>query len=112
MMNKFAKRGTVEIFYDILSACRKPVNKTRIIYHCNINFIMFQKYLEVLIASGLLEISNNETRDLFITTEKGKDFIEYYRHLMGLIVNKQTKIMALVNDYNERVPYISESQIN
>jgi len=110
-LKKIAKRGTIEIFYEILSACREPVNKTRIIYHCNLNFIMFQKYLEVLIASGLIDISNNKTKELYLMTEKGKNFIEYYRRLMGLIIDKQTKIMALVNDYYEHVPHIYESQM-
>ena len=97
-MNKVVKRGTVEIFYEILSTCRKPVNKTRIIYHCNINFVMFQKYLDIMTTSGLIKISNDETRELFMTTDKGKNFIEYYKNMMSLMTNKQSEIMALVND--------------
>jgi DNA-binding HxlR family transcriptional regulator len=72
---------------------------------------MLQRYLEVLVASGLIDLSNNETRDLYMMTQKGKAFIEYYRHMIGLITNKQIEIIASVNNYNEHVPNIYESKI-
>jgi len=74
----FVKRGRLEIIYDILSVCRNPVNKTRILYRCNLSFDLLQKYLEYLISHGML---TNNPEGSFQTTEKGKEFLKGYENV-------------------------------
>jgi predicted transcriptional regulator len=105
-MKKLIKRGFTEILVDILSTCREPVNKTRIIYKCNLNFIMGQKYLGILLGSGLINLTNNKTKELFTTTEKGRKFIEYYGHMENLMIDKQTEVPIIVNIHGNRIPHI------
>ena len=80
----FVKRGRFEIIYEILSFCRKPVTKRRIIGGCNLNHELLERYLKYLIPSDLLSSFEKNGRQFFQVTEKGKQFLEKYQRLENL----------------------------
>lgn len=82
MERLFVRRGRIEIEQDILRLCRKPVNKTRILYKCNLSYDLLQKYLKDLMSKDLLA---NNSDGLFQATDKGKEFLETYKNLETLI---------------------------
>ncbi len=81
MNETFVKRGRLEIIYEILTASRRPVRKTRILYTCNLSYDQLQKYLEYLTSHGLLDILRREQREFFQTTDRGKEFLEGYERM-------------------------------
>jgi predicted transcriptional regulator len=74
------KRSDIEISAAILEVARNGAKKSHIVYKANLNFKIGKKYLDRLIHSGLLQGPNGES-NVFRTTEKGVDYINYYRGL-------------------------------
>jgi len=81
----FVKRGRLEIIYEILSVCRKPTQKTHILYKCNLSYEQLLKYLKYLISHGLLGSFEKKRRPFFHVTDKGRAFLEGYKTLRDFV---------------------------
>lgn len=66
------RRSRIDIIIDVLEAAKAGVNKTGIVYQANLNFTLAGKYLDLLQERGLME----NRLDKYITTEKGKVFLQ------------------------------------
>jgi predicted transcriptional regulator len=75
------RRGRTEVVCDILSEALEGVNKTRLMYHCNMNFLRFNRYLEELLEAGLLVRvdSNPNNVVLYKTTDNGRELLRVLR---------------------------------
>jgi predicted transcriptional regulator len=80
-----AKRSTIGLIVDILEVACNGATKTEIVYRANLNFKQVQKFLDFLIKKGLLVTSSNK-RKRYMTTEKGKEFINRYKKTIELIL--------------------------
>ena len=78
-----AKRNSFEIMADILSLCKRPRTKTKVMYGTNLSWQMLQKYLSQLQSLGFLEVHHSLTK--YATTEKGLKFVEKWRELVELL---------------------------
>ncbi|MEW6605672.1 MAG: winged helix-turn-helix domain-containing protein [Thermoproteota archaeon] len=58
--------------------------KTQIMYKTNISHAMTTSYLSNLRLCGLLETSINESKQIFKTNEKGREYLYYYLRLQQL----------------------------
>lgn len=72
-------RSRIQIAADILEIAKDGSRKTRIMYQGNLSFDLLQKYLDMLVNFGLLEVRGSEKS--FVATEKGRRFLEDYREL-------------------------------
>jgi len=73
------RRNGLDICADILKVSKAGTKKTHIVYKANLNFKIVKKYLSRLIDNGfLLDGSEN---GIFVTTERGSDFLEQYARL-------------------------------
>jgi predicted transcriptional regulator len=71
------RRGEVEIMHDVLEVCLNSVNKTRIVYHANLNFPRLNRYLRVLSGLGFLVKEIRADGSVFYrTTPAGVYFLE------------------------------------
>jgi predicted transcriptional regulator len=77
------KRISLEIMVDILSLCKRPQTKTKVMYGTNLSWLMLQKYLSQLESLGLLEVHHSLTK--YATTEKGLKFVEKWKELIELL---------------------------
>ena len=68
----------MDICADILRVARIPVRQTRIVYEANLNFNIVKDYLSTLKNKELIRNENG----LYITTPKGKEFIQEYEMLI------------------------------
>jgi predicted transcriptional regulator len=68
---RMERRTRYDIMVEILNHCRTPRNRTSIVYHCNLNFVMVRDYTDLLIAKGLLEQQSKQ----FKTTSKGLNIL-------------------------------------
>ena len=75
------RRSRVEVVCDILSEALGGANKTRLMYHCNLNFMRFNRYLQELLDAGLIERvdSNPEGIVLYKTSDKGRELVKVLR---------------------------------
>lgn len=94
MKKTFVKRGRLEIIYEILSVSRKPTQKTRILYSCNLSYDQLQKYLKYLSHHELLSSSNSKGKERFQTTEKGLEFIKGYERLNRFLEERQNSVVV------------------
>ena len=79
-----ANRNSLEITEEILSLCKQPQSKTRVMYRTNLSWKMLQRYLPQLQSRGLLEeVHHSLTK--YATTLKGLKFVEKWRELIELL---------------------------
>jgi predicted transcriptional regulator len=71
------RRSKIDIIIDVLEVAKMGVNKTSVVYRTNLNFKLADKYLELLQNQGLVE----NRLDKYITTDKGKIFLEKAREI-------------------------------
>ncbi len=78
------RRGKIEITKDILELCITSVNKTTIVYRCNLNFLIVKKYLERCFNNGWLVENKIGKGNLYTTTELGKEAIDTFNQSLSL----------------------------
>jgi predicted transcriptional regulator len=69
-------RSSFDIIAEILETAKNGAKKTRIMYSCGLSYIFVQKYLDLLLKTGLLSIGSS-----YHTTDKGKGFLRKYNRL-------------------------------
>jgi predicted transcriptional regulator len=70
----------------------KGVNKTKIVYMANLNFVRLNRYLSILLSLGFVRKESNPTRSiLYKTTRTGKDFLNGFLRLKKR-VSKETEM--------------------
>ncbi len=74
-------RSSFEIIAEILKTAKNGAKKTRIIHSCGLSYRFVQKYLALLLETGLLRIGNS-----YHTTDKGMGFLRKYQTL-DLLLN-------------------------
>ncbi len=77
------KRAKVEIIADILSLCRRPQNKTRLLYEANLSWSMLNRYLDQMRSLRLLEIHRSPIR--YQATPKGDKFVEIWEEISKIL---------------------------
>lgn len=78
------RRNRLEIMVEILDLCRRPRNKTKIMYQANLSWKLVQEYLSELKSRSLLEIHNSPFK--YATTEKGLRFVERWKNLESMLL--------------------------
>ncbi len=68
------RRNDLDICADILNIAQSGVKKTQLVYKANLNFTIVKKYIQRLGDTDLLTSANG----YFMTTEKGKRFLQDY----------------------------------
>lgn len=76
---KAQRRDRVQILLKMLQAANAPIRKTHLMYGAGINFYQLEKHLAFLVASGMIEETNQEDDAVtYRTTEKGRLFSELF----------------------------------
>ena len=87
-------RSRIQIAADIIEIARNGSRKTRIMYLGNLSFDLLQRYLDMLLKFGLIQIQDGE-RLSYIATEKGRQFLEEYGELRKYSEMAENKKRAL-----------------
>jgi len=87
-------RSRIQIAADILEIAKNGSRKTRIMYLGNLSFDLLQKYLDMLVNFGLLEVRGG-TEKSYVATEKGQRFLEDCHELQKYSEMAQSKRRAL-----------------
>jgi len=77
------RRTRAEVILNILTLASNGVTKTRLMYHCNMSYMHFNRYLKELLEAELIqELKTNSTEGIirkYKTTEKGMQLVEILR---------------------------------
>ena len=91
--DKNRNRCKLDIVRDMLSVASEKVRKTRIMYQGNLSFDLLEKYLNLLVGSGMLEAK--EDGKVFVATPKGLELLADYRTLVEHSELAESKRRAL-----------------
>jgi predicted transcriptional regulator len=83
-----AKRGKLEIIYDILKTVQKKNNSvkpTPLLRQSNISTIRFKEYFSELIAKDFVKEINHGGEKFISLTDKGFKFLEKYKTIINFI---------------------------
>ena len=85
----------LEKIAEILSAAKKPLLKSQLMYKCKLPSASANIYLQQLIESGLLDAYPADTKHMpgpklnsrvdYQTSKKGLEFLECYQQLVALL---------------------------
>ena len=79
-----ARRSAFEIRMDILRvAAEGSAKPTHIMYRSNTSWVVLQKNLEALQASGFMVQGGDSTRTEYTITERGREVLRDYLRLAG-----------------------------
>lgn len=87
-------RSRIQIAADIIEIARSGSRKTRIMYLGNLSFDLLQKYLDMLVNFGLIEVQG-ESEVKYVATEKGRQFLEDFNELQKYSEIADTKKRSL-----------------
>ena len=77
-------RSKIQIMGDVLALGTSGIKKTHIMYKANLSYEQVHLYLGELIAKTLIaeaESSGSSEGVVYRTTEKGREFLQYYTRL-------------------------------
>jgi predicted transcriptional regulator len=69
------KRGWADISIDILESAITPEDKTSLMYKSNLNFAQFSVYSSDFLHKGLLEETNADGNETYVTSERGRTLL-------------------------------------
>jgi predicted transcriptional regulator len=79
------RRDKLVIISAMLSYAAKGVCKTELMYKVGLSSAQLDKYIPALLRSELLEISNHSRKPVYITTDKGRSFLDIFDTLVKLL---------------------------
>ncbi len=94
------RRDKMGIISEILKIAQKEVLKTKIMYRANLSFAQLNDYLSSMINSGLLAKVIKKKSFVYLSTQKGHNFLRKFREITCLLdsenENSQLYLKSLV----------------
>ena len=80
---------------DVLRITSRPASKTQVLYAANLSYSQTTKYLEMLVACGMLSrISHGKTTDKYVITDSGQTFLAQISPRFGKIQPGEHSVWA------------------
>lgn len=84
-------RDRSRMIYDILTVAQKPIVKTNLLTRANLSYNTFKKHIDQLLESSLIEdvsdlhsSKKKRGRVWYLTTKRGREWIETYEKLIDI----------------------------
>ncbi len=90
-------RDRLQIIADILVITNRRVKKTRIMYQANLSYKLLCKYLDEVIAAGLVRCENG---DRYVLTFKGKEFLDRHEEYSKRCKSLEERVNHVNNERN------------
>ncbi len=89
MENERKRRNRLYIIAEILTIAKEGSLKTQIMYRANLSFAQLNEYLSFLTKMYLLEIHNENGKQIYRITTKGNKYLEKYKDITNLLGNNE-----------------------
>ena len=80
----FKRRCDHDVIANILAISVEGATRTEIMYGANLSFTLLDRYLTVLVKNGLLDKLEGKRQTLYVTSEKGRNFLSKYHEIQAL----------------------------
>ena len=104
MSERKNNRGKIQIMGDVLALATSGIKKTHIMYRANLSYEQVHLYLGELIGKRLIVQDVSPDGVVYRTTEKGREFLLYYTHLVEFLEEEKQEPEVELGS-----PYISRS---
>jgi len=85
MSERKNNRGKIQIMGDVLALATSGIKKTHIMYRANLSYEQVHMYLSELIERKLVTQDVSGDGVVYRTTEKGREFLVHYTHLVEFL---------------------------
>jgi predicted transcriptional regulator len=85
------RRDKLCIIAEVLEIAKEGTLKTQIMYKANLSFAQLNEYLKFMLKIKLMEKLTNQGKDVYISTEKGLDFLQRQCELTELLKTEEEK---------------------
>jgi predicted transcriptional regulator len=85
------RRDKLSIIAEVLEIAKGGTLKTQIMYKANLSFVQLTEYLEYMLKTRLLEKLEIKTKEVYMATEKGIDFLQRHAELTALLDEENEK---------------------
>jgi predicted transcriptional regulator len=85
------RRDKLCIIAEILEIAKEGTLKTQIMYKANLSFAQLNEYLKFMFKIKLIEKVANAGKDVYISTEKGLDFLQRQCELTEMLKTDEEK---------------------
>jgi len=85
------RRDKLCIIAEILEIAKNGTLKTQIMYKANLSFAQLNDYLRFMLKIQLVEKFINQGKDVYISTEKGLDFLQRQCELSEMLKTEEEK---------------------
>lgn len=82
------RRDKLSIMAEILEIAKDGTLKTQIMYKANLSFVQLTEYIDYMLKARLIDKLDVKTKDVYVPTEKGLDFLQRHAELMTLLNNE------------------------
>lgn len=80
--NPRKRRDRLFIIAEILDIAKDGALKTQIMYKANLSFSQLNTYLNLLLGTQLLEITEKGGKNIYKTTKKGVEYMHSYKEII------------------------------
>ena len=85
------RRDKLSIIAEVLEIAKEGALKTQIKFKANLSFTQLNENLKFMLKMKLIEKDANAGKVVYVTTEKGLDFLHHHCDLMNLLKNEGEK---------------------
>ena len=85
------RRDKLCIIAEILEIAKEGSLKTQIMYKANLSFAQLSQYLKFMLKIKLIKKVANQGKDVYISTEKGLDFLQRQCELTEMLKTHEEK---------------------
>jgi predicted transcriptional regulator len=85
------RRDKLCIIAEILEIAKEGTLKTQIMYKANLSFAQLNEYLKFMLKIKLMQKLVHQGKDVYISTEKGLDFLQRQCELTELLKTEEEK---------------------
>lgn len=78
-------RSRESITSQILELCLSPVKKTAIMYGASLSYAQLQMYLRLLQESELIGKIDEDGKDFWLITSKGREYLQAYEAVKKIL---------------------------
>ena len=85
------RRDKLCIIAEILEIAKEGTLKTQVMYKANLSFAQLTEYLKFMLKIKLIQKLDHQGKDVYITTDKGLDFLQRQCELTELLKTEEEK---------------------
>ena len=81
------RRDRLYIIAQILEISKSGCLKTQIMYRANLSFAQLNEYLSFLTKTHLLILENENKKNIYVTSDKGTQYLKKYEEIAAILEN-------------------------